>query len=106
MVLARGLFHGDQGRVEPLALWEAGHLASGRQRIFDCPMTGIWRTSTSLRTSRIRLATEFGRELGAPMRLADMAFAKMTAALNRGRESGQAFCQGRLTASRERSRAR
>jgi len=33
------------------------------------------------------LATELGRELGAPMRLANMAFAEMTEALNRGWEN-------------------
>jgi len=32
----------------------------------------------------MRLATELGRELGVPMRLANMAFAEMTEALNRG----------------------
>jgi len=30
----------------------------------------------------MRLATELGRELGVPMRLANMAFAEMTEALN------------------------
>ena len=35
----------------------------------------------------MRLATELGRELGAPMRLANMAFAEMTEALNRGWEN-------------------
>jgi len=35
----------------------------------------------------MRLATELGRELGVPMRLAHMAFAEMTEALNRGWEN-------------------
>ena len=35
----------------------------------------------------MRLATELGRELGVPMRLAIMAFAEVTEALNRGWES-------------------
>ena len=35
----------------------------------------------------MRLATELGRELGVPMRLANMAFAEMTEALNRGWEN-------------------
>jgi 3-hydroxyisobutyrate dehydrogenase len=35
----------------------------------------------------MRLATELGRELGVPMRLANLAFAEMTEALNRGWEN-------------------
>jgi hypothetical protein len=35
----------------------------------------------------MRLATELGRELGVPMRLANMAFAEMTEALNRAWEN-------------------
>ena len=35
----------------------------------------------------MRLATALGRELGVPVRLANMAFAEMTEALNRGREN-------------------
>jgi 3-hydroxyisobutyrate dehydrogenase len=35
----------------------------------------------------MRLATELGRELGVPMRLANIAFAEMTEALNRGWEN-------------------
>ena len=35
----------------------------------------------------MRLATELGRELGVPMRVANIAFAEMTEALNRGWEN-------------------
>src|SRR5262245_36804709 len=35
----------------------------------------------------MRLATELGRELGVPMRLANIAFAEMTEGLNRGWEN-------------------
>ena len=35
----------------------------------------------------MRLATELGRELGVPMRFANMAFAEMMEALNRGWEN-------------------
>ena len=35
----------------------------------------------------MRLATELGREVGVPMRLANMTFAEMTEALNRGWEN-------------------
>ena len=38
----------------------------------------------------MRLATELGRELGVPMRLANLAFAEMTEALNRCWESATA----------------
>src|SRR5262245_20834343 len=52
-------------------------------------MTAFCQTSTTLRTfvlklghKDMRLATELGRELGGPMRLANMAFAEMREALN------------------------
>jgi len=35
----------------------------------------------------MRLATELGRDLAVPMRLANLAFAEMTEALNRGWEN-------------------
>ena len=35
----------------------------------------------------MRLATELGRELGVPMRLANLAYAELTEALNRGWEN-------------------
>src|SRR5262249_45475185 len=39
------------------------------------------------RTEDMRLSHRAGRELGVPMRLANMAFAEMTEALNRGWEN-------------------
>jgi 3-hydroxyisobutyrate dehydrogenase len=57
-------------------------------------MTAFCQTSTTpsifalkLGHKDMRLATELGRELGVPMRLANMAFAEMTEALNCGWES-------------------
>ena len=40
--------------------------------------------SSQIEEARHRLATELGRELGVPMRLADLAHAELTEALNRG----------------------
>jgi 3-hydroxyisobutyrate dehydrogenase len=86
---------GIKGGVEPLALWEAVRTgASGRQRTFDrlhdrfLPNT-YDPPSFALKLAHkdMRLATELGRELGVPMRLANMAFAEMTEALNRGWEN-------------------
>jgi 3-hydroxyisobutyrate dehydrogenase-like beta-hydroxyacid dehydrogenase len=86
---------GIKGGVEPLALWEAVRTgASGRQRTFDrlydrfLPNT-YDPPSFALKLAHkdMRLATELGRELGVPMRLANLAFAEMTEALNRGWEN-------------------
>ena len=46
------------------------------------------------------LATELGRELGVPMRLANMAFAEMTEALNRGWENRDSRSLGLLQLGR------
>jgi 3-hydroxyisobutyrate dehydrogenase len=82
---------GIKAEVEPLALWEAVRTgASGRQRTFDrlydrfLPNT-YDPPSFALKLGHkdMRLATE----LGVPMRLANMAFAAMTEALNRGWEN-------------------
>ena len=86
---------GIKGGVEPLALWEAVRTgASGRQRTFDrlydrfLPNT-YDPPSFALKLAHkdMRLATELGRELGVPMRLANLAYAEMTEALNRGWEN-------------------
>ena len=90
-----GLLDGDQGRRRAARF--VGTLrtgASGRQRTFDrlqdrfLPNT-YDPPSFALKLAHkdMRLATELGRELGAPMRLANMAFAEMTEALNRGWEN-------------------
>jgi 3-hydroxyisobutyrate dehydrogenase len=86
---------GIKGGVEPLALWEAVRSgASGRQRTFDRLYDRFLPNkydppsfALKLAHKDMRLATELGRELGVPMRLANMAFAEMTEALNRGWEN-------------------
>jgi len=86
---------GIKGGVEPLALWEAVRTgASGRQRTFDRLHDRFLPNkydppsfALKLAHKDMRLATELGRELGVPMRLANMAYAEMTEALNRGWES-------------------
>jgi 3-hydroxyisobutyrate dehydrogenase len=86
---------GIKGGVEPLALWEAVRTgASGRQRTFDRLHDRFLPNkydppsfALKLAHKDMRLATELGRELGVPMRLANMAYAEMTEALNRGWEN-------------------
>jgi 3-hydroxyisobutyrate dehydrogenase len=92
MVLAEVFSMGIKAGVEPLALWEAVRTgASGRQRTFDRLHDRFLQNkydppsfALKLGHKDMRLATELGRELGVPMRLANMAFAEMTEALNRG----------------------
>jgi 3-hydroxyisobutyrate dehydrogenase-like beta-hydroxyacid dehydrogenase len=90
--LAEVFAMGIKGGVEPLALWEAVRSgASGRQRTFDRLHDRFLRNSydppgfaLKLAHKDMRLATELGRELGVPMRLANLAYAELTEALNRG----------------------
>ena len=92
MVLAEVFSMGIKAGVEPLALWEAVRTgASGRQRTFDRLHDRFLQNkfdppsfALKLGHKDMRLATELGRELGVPMRLANMPFAEMTEALNRG----------------------
>jgi 3-hydroxyisobutyrate dehydrogenase len=94
MVLAEVFSMGIKAGVEPLALWEAVRTgASGRQRTFDRLYDRFLPNkydppsfALKLGHKDMRLATELGRELGVPMRLANIAFAEMTEALNRGWE--------------------
>jgi 3-hydroxyisobutyrate dehydrogenase len=86
---------GVKAGVEPLALWEAVRSgATGRQRTFDRLHDRFLANSydppsfaLKLAHKDMRLETELGREVGVPMRLANMAFAEMTEALNRGWEN-------------------
>ena len=78
--------------VEPLALWEAVRSgATGRQRTFDRIPHQFFRgkydpPNFALRLAHkdVTLATELGREQGVPMRVANLALAELTEALNRG----------------------
>jgi len=90
--LAEVFAMGIKGGVEPLALWEAVRGgARGRARTFDGLadqfLTGTYdppQFALKLAHKDMRLATELGRELGVPMRVASLAYAEMTEALNRG----------------------
>jgi 3-hydroxyisobutyrate dehydrogenase len=86
---------GVKGGVEPLALWEAVRTgAQGRRRTFDGLvdqfLPNVYEPPAfALRLAHkdMSLATQLGRELGVPMRLANLALADMTEALNRGWEN-------------------
>ena len=83
---------GVKGGVEPLALWQAVRQgALGRRRTFDRLvdqfLPGTYEPpqfTLRLAHKDMTLATELGRELGVPMRVANLAMAEMTDALNRG----------------------
>jgi 3-hydroxyisobutyrate dehydrogenase-like beta-hydroxyacid dehydrogenase len=83
---------GVKGGVEPLALWQAVRQgALGRRRTFDRLVDQFLPNSYeppqfTLRLAHkdMTLATELGRELGVPMRVANLALAEMTEAMNRG----------------------
>jgi 3-hydroxyisobutyrate dehydrogenase len=83
---------GIKGGVEPLALWEAVRTgAIGRRRSFDGLidqfLPGKYDPAAfALRLAHkdVTLATQLGRELGVPMRIANLALAEMTEAMNRG----------------------
>ncbi len=90
--LAEVFTMGVKGGVEPLALWEAVRQgASGRRRTFDGLaehfLPGKFDPpSFALRLAHkdVALATQLGRELGVPMRLANLVLEEMTEARNRG----------------------
>jgi 3-hydroxyisobutyrate dehydrogenase len=82
---------GIKAGVEPLDLWEAVRQgATGRQRTFD--RLGRFLSgqhdpadfALRLLHKDVGLAVGLGREVGVPMRLANMAFEELTEAMNRG----------------------
>jgi len=83
---------GVKAGVDPLALWAAVRQgALGRQRTFDRLgrqfLQGVFdppEFALKLAHKDVSLATELGRELGVPMRIANLTYAEMTEALNRG----------------------
>ena len=83
---------GVKGGVEPLALWEAVRTgAAGRRRTFDALIDQFLPgkydpPAFALRLAHkdVTLATQLGRELSVPMRLAELALAELTEAMNRG----------------------
>jgi 3-hydroxyisobutyrate dehydrogenase len=90
--LAEVFTMGVKGGVEPLALFEALRQgALGRRRTFDRLadqfLPGTYEPPAfALRLAHkdMSLATALGRELGVPMRLANLALEEMTEAMNRG----------------------
>lgn len=83
---------GVKAGVDPLELWAAVRQCSlGRQRTFDRLGRQFLQGSfeppdfaLKLAHKDVTLATELGREIGVPMRLANLTHAEMTEALNRG----------------------
>ncbi|MBI4203495.1 MAG: NAD(P)-dependent oxidoreductase [Betaproteobacteria bacterium] len=83
---------GVKAGVDPLELWAAVRQCSlGRQRTFDRLgrqfLQGIFDPpdfALKLAHKDVTLATELARELGVPMRVANLTYAEMTEALNRG----------------------
>ena len=90
--LAEVFTMGVKAGVEPLTLWEAVRSgAQGRRRTFDRLADQFLINkyeppafALKLAHKDVTLATQLGRELGVPMRLANMALEEMTEALNRG----------------------
>lgn len=90
--LAEVFTMGVKAGVEPLELWDAiRHGAHGRSRTFDALGRQFLRgefepPAFALRLAHkdVALATELGRELGVPMRLANLACEEMSEALGRG----------------------
>jgi 3-hydroxyisobutyrate dehydrogenase len=83
---------GVKAGVDPLELWAAvRQCALGRQRTFDRLgrqfLQGKFDPpdfALKLAVKDCMLATELGREVGVPMRIANLTLAEMTEALNRG----------------------
>ena len=91
VALAEVFTMGIKAGVEPLELWEAVRQgATGRQRTFD--RLGRFLSgqhdpadfALRLLHKDVGLAVGLGREVGVPMRLANMAFEELTEAMNRG----------------------
>ena len=90
--LAEVMTLGVKAGVEPLALWKAVRRgALGRSRTFDRLGDQFLANSyepasfaLKLGHKDMTLATALGREVGVPMRVANMALAEMTEAMNRG----------------------
>ena len=89
--LAEVFTMGVKAGVEPVALWKAVRQgAAGRRRTFDRMdsfLEGQFDPASfmlKLAHKDVTLATELARELNVPMRVASIAHAELTEALNRG----------------------
>lgn len=91
-VLAEVFTLGVKAGVDPLALWDAVRQgAGGRRRTFDRLGDDFLQAkfdppSFALRLAHkdVSLACELGRDVGVPMRIANLTREEMTEALNRG----------------------
>ena len=94
LALAELFTMGVKAGVEPLPLWAAIRQgALGRKRSFDRMGDQFLQGNfdppafaLALAHQDVTLATELAREIGVPMRLANLTYAEMTDALNRGWE--------------------
>ena len=83
---------GVKAGVEPLALWEAVRDgAGGRRRTFDGLVDQFLpgkydppRFALRLAHKDMTLATQLGRDFNVPMRMANLALAELSEAMNRG----------------------
>ena len=90
--LAEAFVLGVKAGAEPLSLWKAIRQgAVGRRRTFDGLIDQFLPASYDQPQAALRItykdtmiATELGRELGVPMRFANLALADTTEAMNRG----------------------
>ncbi len=91
-VIAEVFTMGVKAGVEPQVLWEAVRQGGlGRARIFDRIARNFLigkfdppAFALKLAVKDVTLATGLGREIGVPMRLANLTLAEMTEALGRG----------------------
>lgn len=92
VALAEVFTVGVKAGIDPVAMWSAVRQgAVGRKRAFDRLseqfLLGKYEPAAfalKLGVKDVMLATELGRELGVPMRVANLTAAEMTDALNRG----------------------
>jgi 3-hydroxyisobutyrate dehydrogenase len=90
--LAETFTMGVKAGVDPLLLWKAVRQgANGRRRTFDTLAEHFLpdnydpaRFALRLAHKDVSLATQVGREVGVPMRLANLTLEEMTEALGRG----------------------
>ena len=93
--LAETFTMGVKAGVDPLLLWKAVRQgANGRRRTFDTLGEHFLpdnydpaRFALRLAHKDVSLATQLGREVGVPMRLANLTLEEMTEALGRGWQS-------------------
>jgi 3-hydroxyisobutyrate dehydrogenase-like beta-hydroxyacid dehydrogenase len=107
VALAEVMTMGIKAGVPPLELWEAVRQgATGRQRTFD--RLGKFLSSSydpadfalRLLHKDVSLAVGLGREVGVPMRLANMALEELTEAMNRGWQQRDSRVGGLLQVER------